>query len=42
MTLVGLLAAYVFLEPTTSFLYDINLIQHHSATGTEASGSAHH
>jgi NhaB family Na+:H+ antiporter len=42
MTLVGLLAAYVFLEPTTSFLYDINLIQHHSVTGTEASGSAHH
>jgi NhaB family Na+:H+ antiporter len=29
MTLVGLLAAYVLLEPATSFLYDRHLLQHH-------------
>ena len=29
MTLVGLLAAYVVLEPMTSVLYDLQLIQHH-------------
>jgi NhaB family Na+:H+ antiporter len=42
MTLVGLLAAYVALEPATSFLYDINLIHHHSVIGQETGGSAHH
>ena len=42
MTLVGLLAAYVVLEPATSFLYDINLIHHHSVTGNETGGPAHH
>jgi len=42
MTLVGLLAAYVFLEPATSFLYDINLIHHHSVTGQETGGPPHH
>lgn len=42
MTLVGLLAAYVVLEPATSFLYDINLIHHHSVTGQAAGGAAHH
>ena len=42
MTLVGLLAAYVFLEPATSFLYDINLIHHNSVTGQETGGAAHH
>ena len=42
MTLVGLLAAYVLLEPATSFLYDINLIQHHSITGQETGGPVHH
>ncbi len=29
MTLVGLLAAYVLLEPTTNALYDHHVIQHH-------------
>ena len=38
MTLMGLLAAYVVLEPATSFLYDINLIHHHSVTGNETGG----
>ena len=42
MTLVGLLAAYMILEPATSFLYDINLIHHHSVTGQETGGAAHH
>jgi NhaB family Na+:H+ antiporter len=42
MTLMGLLAAYVVLEPATSFLYDINLIHHHSVTGNETGGAAHH
>ena len=42
MTLVGLLAAYVVLEPATSFLYDINLIHHHSVTGNETGGTVHH
>jgi len=39
MTLVGLLAAYVFLEPTTSWLYDIHVIQHHVASEM---GTGHH
>ena len=30
MTLVGLWAAYVALEPATSFLYDLHLIHHHA------------
>jgi len=42
MTLVGLLAAYVLLEPATGFLYDINVIQHHSIAGSETGGSSHH
>jgi NhaB family Na+:H+ antiporter len=42
MTLMGLLAAYVVLEPATNFLYDINLIQPHSITGQETGGPAHH
>ena len=42
MTLVGLLAVYVFLEPATSFLYDINLIHHHPIPGSESGGSVHH
>ena len=42
MTLVGLVAVYVVLEPATSFLYDMNLIHHHSVTGSEAGGSARH
>jgi NhaB family Na+:H+ antiporter len=42
MTLVGLLAAYVILEPTTSVLYDINLIHHHPIPVSETSGSTHH
>jgi NhaB family Na+:H+ antiporter len=42
MTLVGLLAAYVLLEPATSFLYDRHLLQHHSITGSETGGAAHH
>ena len=42
MTLVGLLAAYVALEPATSFLYDLNLIQHHSVPGNEIGGTGHH
>ena len=42
MTLVGLFAVYFFLEPATSFLYDINLIQHHAIPGNENGGSAHH
>jgi len=39
MTLVGLFAAYVFLGPTTNWLYDMNMIQHHVASET---GAAHH
>ena len=42
MTLVGLLAVYVILEPATGFLYDINLIQHHAIPESESGGSAHH
>ncbi len=42
MTLVGLAAVYLFLEPATSILYDINLIQHHAIPGSENGGSAHH
>ncbi len=42
MTLVGLAAVYFILEPATSFLYDINLIQHHAIPGSESGGSAHH
>ena len=42
MTLVGLLAAYVLLEPATSFLYDMNLIHHHSIPGSETGGAVHH
>ena len=42
MTLVGLLAVYVVLEPATSFLYDISLIHHHSIPGSEVGDSVHH
>ncbi|MDH5562179.1 MAG: sodium/proton antiporter NhaB [Nitrospirota bacterium] len=42
MTLVGLLAVYVALEPTTNFLYDINLIHHHVIPSLETSESVHH
>ena len=42
MTLVGLLAAYVVLEPATSVLYDMNLIHHHSIPSSEANGVTQH
>jgi NhaB family Na+:H+ antiporter len=42
MTLVGLLAAYVLLEPMTAVLYDMNMIAHHSITGSETGDAAHH
>jgi len=42
MTLVGLVAVYVVLEPATSFLYDINLIHHHSVPGSEVGDSVPH
>ncbi len=42
MTLVGLLAAYVLLEPATQFLYDIHLIQHHVIPNNELGESVHH
>ena len=42
MTLVGLLAAYVFLAPATSALYDLNLIQHHPIPSSDAGMSTHH
>lgn len=42
MTVVGLLAVYVALEPATNFLYDINLIPHHVVTDSETGGPVHH
>ena len=42
MTVVGLLAVYVLLEPATGFLYDMNMIHHHSVTGNEVGNSGHH
>ena len=42
MTVVGLVAVYVALEPATNFLYDINLIEHHAIPGSETGSSAHH
>jgi NhaB family Na+:H+ antiporter len=42
MTLVGLIAVYVFLEPATSFLYDFDLIHHHAIPEVDTGESAHH
>ncbi len=42
MTLVGLMAVYVFLEPATSFLYDLELIEHHAIPANDTGGSGHH
>ncbi len=42
MTLMGLFAAYVFLEPATSMLYDMNLIHHNIAPVGDIGESAHH
>ncbi len=42
MTLVGLLAAYAVLEPATSTLYDLNLLQHHAIPTSDVGGTMHH
>jgi NhaB family Na+:H+ antiporter len=34
MTSIGLLAAYIFLDPATIWLYDAGIIQHHSLTNS--------
>ncbi len=42
MTIVGLIAAYVTLEPMTSLLYDMNLIHHHPVPESNVDGATHH
>ena len=42
MTLVGLVAVYMILEPATSFLYDLNMIHHHAIPSSETSEFSNH
>ena len=41
LTIVGLLATYLGLADATQVLYDMHLIEHHSATGAGAPVSGH-